>query len=90
VFGKAGELMIGPSWVLFTVMGVHYFHVHIRGIDPQRGLWQHGSAAGAPASARYLGRFSRHAGRAIGSSVQLGVCSDISPLGRDAEGLGVY
>ena len=37
VFGKAGELMIGPSWVLFTVMGVHYFHVHIRGIDPQRG-----------------------------------------------------
>ena len=35
VFGKAGELMIGPSWVLFTVMGVQYFHVHIRGIDPQ-------------------------------------------------------
>ena len=37
VFAKAGELMIGPSWVLFTVMGVQYFHVHIRGIDPQRG-----------------------------------------------------
>ncbi|HTA24530.1 MAG TPA: MFS transporter [Terriglobales bacterium] len=37
VFGKAGELMIGPSWVLFTVMGQRYFPVHWRGIDPQRG-----------------------------------------------------
>jgi MFS family permease len=37
MFGKAGELMIGPSWVLFTVMGHQYFHVHLRGIDPQRG-----------------------------------------------------
>jgi MFS family permease len=37
LFGKAGELMIGPSWVLFTVMGHQYFHVHLRGIDPQRG-----------------------------------------------------
>ena len=37
VFAKAGELMIGPSWVLFTVMGHQYFHVHLRGIDPQRG-----------------------------------------------------
>jgi MFS family permease len=37
MFGKAGEFMIGPSWVLFTVMGHQYFHVHLRGIDPQRG-----------------------------------------------------
>jgi predicted MFS family arabinose efflux permease len=37
VFAKAGELMIGPSWVLFTVMGQRYFPVHWRGIDPQRG-----------------------------------------------------
>jgi predicted MFS family arabinose efflux permease len=37
VLAKAGELMIGPSWVLFTVMGTQYFHVHLRGIDPQRG-----------------------------------------------------
>jgi MFS family permease len=29
--------MIGPSWVLFTVMGHQYFHMHLRGIDPQRG-----------------------------------------------------
>ena len=36
VCAKAGELMIGPSWVLFTVMGNGYFHVHVRGISPQR------------------------------------------------------
>ena len=33
VCAKAGELMIGPSWVLFTVMGNGYFHVHVRGIN---------------------------------------------------------
>jgi predicted MFS family arabinose efflux permease len=37
IFAKAGELMIGPSWVLFTVMGQRYFPVHWRGIDPLRG-----------------------------------------------------
>jgi MFS family permease len=37
LFAKAGELMIGPSWVLFTVMGNRYFHLPLRGIDPQRG-----------------------------------------------------
>lgn len=37
IFAKAGELMIGPSWVLFTVMGQRYFPVRWHGIDPQRG-----------------------------------------------------
>jgi len=37
VFAKAGELMIGPSWVIFTVLGVREFAVHWRGIDPARG-----------------------------------------------------
>jgi hypothetical protein len=37
VFAKAGELMIGPSWVIFTVMGEREFAVHWRGIDPARG-----------------------------------------------------
>jgi len=37
VFAKAGELMIGPSWVLFTVMGQRYFPVRWHGLDPQRG-----------------------------------------------------
>jgi hypothetical protein len=33
VFAKAGELMVGPSWVIFTVMGARDFAVHGRGID---------------------------------------------------------
>src|SRR5207245_2028075 len=34
---KAGLLVIGPSWVLFTVMGQRYFPVRWQGIDAQRG-----------------------------------------------------
>ena len=37
VFAKAGELMVGPSWVIFTVMGAHEFAVHRRGIDAAGG-----------------------------------------------------
>jgi predicted MFS family arabinose efflux permease len=37
MFAKAGELMIGPSWVLFTVMGQRYFPVRWHGLDPKRG-----------------------------------------------------
>lgn len=37
VFAKAGNLIIGPSWVLFTVMGQKYFPVRWHNIDPQRG-----------------------------------------------------
>ena len=37
MFAKAGELMIGPSWVLFTVMGQRYFAVQWHGVDAQRG-----------------------------------------------------
>jgi len=36
VFAKAGELMIGPSWVIFTVMGARDFPIAWRGIDPAR------------------------------------------------------
>src|SRR5207244_5158409 len=32
-----GLLVIGPSWVLFTVMGQRYFPVRWQGIDAQRG-----------------------------------------------------
>jgi len=34
---KAGLFVIGPSWVLFTVMGQRYFPVRWQGIDAQRG-----------------------------------------------------
>jgi MFS family permease len=37
VFVKAGLFVVGPSWVLFTVMGEHDFPVRWHGIDPQRG-----------------------------------------------------
>src|SRR5208283_3393298 len=34
VFAKAGELMVGPSWVIFTVMGAREFAIHRPGINP--------------------------------------------------------
>jgi MFS family permease len=37
VFAKAGELMVGPSWVIFTVMGAREFAVHGKGINPAGG-----------------------------------------------------
>jgi len=37
VFAKAGELMVGPSWVIFTVMGAHEFAVHGKGINDAGG-----------------------------------------------------
>ncbi len=37
VFLKAGLFVIGPSWVLFTILGERDFPVHWFGIDPQRG-----------------------------------------------------
>ncbi|HTS36337.1 MAG TPA: MFS transporter [Candidatus Solibacter sp.] len=37
VFSKAGELMVGPSWVIFTVMGAREFAIHGRGIDAAGG-----------------------------------------------------
>lgn len=37
VFAKAGELMVGPSWVIFTVMGAREFAVHWHGIDAAGG-----------------------------------------------------
>jgi MFS family permease len=37
IFAKAGELMVGPSWVIFTVMGAHEFAVHRAGMNPAGG-----------------------------------------------------
>ncbi|HET9407921.1 MAG TPA: MFS transporter [Candidatus Sulfotelmatobacter sp.] len=69
VFAKAGELMIGPSWVIFTVLGETDFAVHWRGMDPSRsamlgmsillagrGL---GALAGPLISARWADRSDR-------------------------------
>ncbi len=66
VFSKAGELMVGPSWVIFTVMGAREFVVHRAGISPAgeamlgmsillggRGI---GAMVGPVFSARWAGR----------------------------------
>jgi len=37
VFAKAGEIMVGPSWVIFTVMGAREFAVHGRSVDAAGG-----------------------------------------------------
>ena len=37
IFVKAGILMIGPSWVMFTVMGRSVFPVHLASADLDRG-----------------------------------------------------
>jgi hypothetical protein len=36
IFVKFGNLIIGPSWVLFTVMGQNEFAVHWHGMSPER------------------------------------------------------
>jgi MFS family permease len=66
VFAKAGELMIGPSWVIFTVLGTHEFAVHWRGMDPARSAMLGmsillggrgiGALVGPMISARWAGR----------------------------------
>ena len=37
VFAKAGELMVGPSWVIFTVMGAGEFAMRGHGLDAAGG-----------------------------------------------------
>jgi MFS family permease len=69
VFAKAGELMIGPSWVIFTVMGAHEFAVHWRNVDAGRGSMLGmsillggrgvGALVGPLVSARWAGRSDR-------------------------------
>src|ERR1700688_564085 len=69
VFAKAGELMIGPSWVIFTVMGAHEFAVHWHNADPARGSMLGmsillggrgvGALVGPLVSARWAGRSDR-------------------------------
>jgi MFS family permease len=39
IFVKFGNLIIGPSWVLFTVMGQNEFAVHWRGMALERGAF---------------------------------------------------
>jgi len=91
VFAKAGELMIGPSWVLFTVMGQQYFHVHLFGMDPQRsavlgmslllGARGIGAVVGPLFSARLAGRSD--------TRLRLGILLGYLIIGAGYLGLGI-
>jgi len=69
VFAKAGELMVGPSWVIFTVMGAREFAVHGRGISAAGGAMLGmsillggrgiGAMVGPVIGARWAGRSDR-------------------------------
>ncbi len=69
IFAKAGELMIGPSWVIFTVLGANEFAVHWRNVDAARGAMLGmsvllggrglGALVGPLVSARWAGRSDR-------------------------------
>jgi predicted MFS family arabinose efflux permease len=69
VFAKGGELMIGPSWVIFTVLGAHEFAVRWHNIEPGRGAMLGmsvllggrgiGALFGPMISARWAGRSDR-------------------------------
>jgi predicted MFS family arabinose efflux permease len=69
VFAKAGELMIGPSWVIFTVLGAHEFAVHWHNVDAARGSMLGmsillggrglGALVGPLVAARWAGRSDR-------------------------------
>jgi MFS family permease len=78
MFAKAGELMIGPSWVLFTVMGHQYFHVHLHGIDPQRGAMLGMSmllgarGIGAVVGPLFFARWAGHSDRRLRLGILLG------------------
>jgi MFS family permease len=66
VFAKAGELMVGPSWVIFTVMGAREFAIHRAGINAAGGAMLGmsiliggrgiGAMVGPIVSARWAGR----------------------------------
>lgn len=69
VFAKAGELNIGPSWVIFTVLGASEFAVHWHNIEAGRGAMLGmsillggrgiGALVGPMISARWAGRSDR-------------------------------
>ena len=72
---KAGNLVIGPSWVLFTVMGQREFPVRWHGLDPARGAFLGmslllgarglGALLGPLLAAPWAGQWQRRLERAI-------------------------
>jgi MFS family permease len=81
VFAKAGELMIGPSWVLFTVMGQRYFPVRWHGIDAQKGgilgmtLLMGARGVGALIGPLLSARWAGHSQQRMRRAVLFGYCA---------------
>jgi MFS family permease len=75
VFLKFGNLIIGPGWVLFTVMGQNEFAIHWRGIRPERsaflgmsillGARGIGALLGPLLAASWAGHWERRLERAV-------------------------
>lgn len=75
VFAKAGELMVGPSWVIFTVLGAGEFAFHGRRIDAAGGAMLGmsvllggrgiGAMVGPLIAARWAGQSDRRLGLGI-------------------------
>ena len=78
VFAKAGELMVGPSWVIFTVMGVGEFAFHGRKIDAAGGamlgmsVLLGGRGIGAMVGPLIAARWAGHSDRRLSLGILLG------------------
>jgi MFS family permease len=78
VFAKAGELMVGPSWVIFTVMGAHEFAVHRKGMDASgaamlgMSILLGGRGLGALIGPLIAARWAGHSDRRLGLGILLG------------------
>jgi len=67
IFVKFGNLIIGPGWVLFTVMGQNEFAVRWHGMAPERGAFLGMSLLlGARGLGALLGPLLARPGRGIG------------------------
>ncbi len=90
VFAKAGELMVGPSWVIFTVLGSREFAIHGRGIDAAGGamlgmsILMGGRGIGALAGPIVGARWAGHRDHRLRLGILFGyltVCVGYSVLG---------
>lgn len=78
VFAKAGELMVGPSWVIFTVMGAGEFAFHGRRIDAAGGamlgmsVLLGGRGIGAMVGPLIGARWAGHSDRRLSLGILLG------------------
>lgn len=78
VFAKAGELMVGPSWVIFTVLGAHEFAVHGKGIDASgaamlgMSVLLGGRGLGALVGPLIAARWAGHSDRRLGLGILMG------------------